>query len=464
MICAKEKGAELKNRRVLIVGLGKSGRAASLFASERGAFTVATDIKKREELGDLPEELEQKGIRVVAGRHILEDFLASDLIVVSPGVPMNREPFISARREEKKVIGEIEFASLFLKGRMIGITGSNGKSTTTSLIAWILSAAGLKSVACGNIGTPLIEMVADDSADKFYAVELSSFQLETIETFRPFVSILLNLSPDHLDRYDSYDSYVSAKGGIFRNQTGSDFAILNGDDRDSRIFEKFLKAGRLSFSSQNPVEHGAFLREGEIVLKLKEKEEILIGLDEIPLPGMHNVENVMAASLAAKICRVKNPLIRAAIMSFKGLPHRLEFIAEIRGISFYNDSKATNVDSTIKALNAFPGRKINLILGGRDKGGDFTKLIPLIRENVREVILTGEAKKKIRTQIEGSAPITEVMSVPEAIIRGFKIGSAGDLVLLAPGCASFDAYRNYEERGDDFRSAVLELKEELGDA
>ncbi len=464
MVSVKEKGIELRNKRVLVVGLGKSGRAASLFASERGAFTVATDIKRKEELGDVVRELEERNIRVVAGRHVAEDLLASDIIVVSPGVPLTGEPFVSAQREGKKFIGEIEFASLFLKGKIIGITGSNGKSTTTALIAWLLSSTGMKCTACGNIGTPLIEMVSSDADDVFYAVELSSFQLETIETFRPFISILLNLSPDHLDRYDSYDAYVSAKGAIFRNQTGSDFAILNSNDRDSRIFEKHIQAKKLFFSSSGQVEHGAFIKGEDLVVKMEHRESSLIGLDEIPLPGMHNAENVMAASLAAKLCGIKDPLLRAAVMSFKGLPHRLEFIAEIRGIAFYNDSKATNVDSTMKALEAFPGKKVVLILGGRDKGGDFTRLIPLIRRQVKEVILTGEAAKKIGMQIQGNAPATMVMSISDGVIAGFKRASSGEIVLLAPGCASFDAYRNYEERGDDFRNSVLELKEEIGDA
>ncbi|MEW5806442.1 MAG: UDP-N-acetylmuramoyl-L-alanine--D-glutamate ligase [Acidobacteriota bacterium] len=455
---------ELKNKRVLVVGMGKSGLAASLFAAERGALTVATDIKQKEELGISTLELDEKGIRVVAGKHILEDFTSSDIIVASPGVPLNIYPLKAARDDGKLIIGEIELASLFLKGTIIGITGSNGKSTTTSLTAWILSCAGIDCRACGNIGLPLIEMVAADSQDKFYSVELSSYQLEAIESFKPHIALLLNLSPDHLDRYESYAHYIAAKGTIFKNQIESDYAILNREDSDSKTLEEHIKAQKLYFSSMHPVEKGAFIKAGNIYLKLQGKEEYLIALDEIPLPGMHNVENVMAAALAARVVGIKCPIIRAAVMSFKGLPHRLEHVAEIRGISFYNDSKATNVDSAIKAIQSFPGKKIVLILGGRDKGGDFTRLIPLIQDNVKEVILIGEATEKIKGQIEGSAPIYEASSLADGVKRGFKTASAGEIVLLAPGCASFDAYRNYEERGDDFRRNVLELMEELGDA
>lgn len=464
MLTVQEKSLELKSKRVLVVGIGKSGLAASIFAAERGALTVATDIKREEELNNVLELLEEKGIRVISGKHPIEEFTSSDLIIVSPGVPLTIEPLRVAKEQGIKIIGEVELAYHFLKGEIIGITGSNGKSTTTSLIAWIFSSAGKECQPCGNIGCPLIDMVEYDSPEKCYAVELSSFQLETIEAFRPSQAILLNISPDHLDRYDNYDDYMAAKYSIFRNQETSDFAIWNADDRDSNIMSHEIKATPFVFSSSHEVEQGVYLNKGSIYFRLQKKEEYLMEADDIPIPGLHNVENVMAASLAAKLSGIENPMIRAAVMSFKGLPHRLEFIATIKGISFYNDSKATNVDSAMNAIKAFPGKNIILILGGRDKGGNFKKLIPLIQSHVKEVIVTGEASQKIRLEIEGSAPMFEAPSIPEAVWRGLKRASHDDIVLLSPACASFDAYNNYEERGDDFRNHVLELKEELGDA
>ncbi len=464
MLTVQEKKLELKSKRVLIVGIGKSGMAASIFAANKGALAVATDIKRMEELNSMADLLEQKGIRVIAGKHPIEEFTSSDLIVVSPGVPLSIEPLRMAKEKGVKIIGEVELACHFLKGEIIGITGSNGKSTTTSLIAWIFSFAGRECKPCGNIGCPLIEMVEYDSPDKFYAVELSSFQLESIEKFRPSHAILLNISPDHLDRYNHYNDYMAAKFSIFKNQKEEDIAIWNADDPDSNLMSQEIKATSFVFSSSHEVEKGAYLKKGSIFLRLMQKEEYLMEADDIPIPGIHNVENVMAASLASRLSGIEDSIIRAAVMSFKGLPHRLELIATLKGISFYNDSKATNVESSMKAIKAFPGKKIILILGGRDKGGDFKKLIPLIQRQVKEVIVTGEACKKIRQEIEGSAPIFEASSIAEATLKGFKTASTDDIVLLSPACASFDAYKNYEERGDDFRDSVLELKEELGDA
>ncbi len=464
MLSVQEKSLELKAKRVLVVGLGKSGFAASLFATEQGALTVVTDIKRREDLPNITEPLEEKGIRIITGKHPVEEFLSSDLIVVSPGVPLTIEPLRQAREKGIKIIGEMELAYRFLKGKIIGITGSNGKSTTTSLIAWILSSSGMDCKPCGNIGSPLTEMIPYDSPDKSYAVEISSFQLETIEKFRPSQAILLNLSPDHLDRYDRYDDYLAAKFSIFRNQEVSDIAIWNANDRDSKLMSHEIKADSFTFSSSQAVEKGAYLKKGSLFLRLHQKEEYLMDAEDISIPGLHNVENVLAASIAAKLSGIETSLIRAAVMSFKGLPHRLEFITAIRGISLYNDSKATNVASAIQAIRAFPGKNIILILGGRDKGGDFKQLIPLIQKHVKKVIVTGEAHEKIHREIENAAPIMEANSISDAASKGLKAASSGDIVLLSPACASFDAYNNYEERGDDFRDHVLELKEEFEDA
>jgi UDP-N-acetylmuramoylalanine--D-glutamate ligase len=464
MLSVREKSLELKAKRVLVVGLGKSGFASSLFTTEQGALTVATDIKRREELPGILDPLEEKGIRVIAGKHPVEEFLASDLIVVSPGVPLTIEPLRLAREKGIRIIGEVELACRFLKGKIIGITGSNGKTTTTALIAWIFSSSGKDCKPCGNIGSPLTELIPYDSPEKSYALELSSFQLETIEKFKPSHAILLNISPDHLDRYDRYDDYVAAKFSIFRNQEASDIAIWNADDHDTKMMSHEIKAEAFTFSSTQVIDKGAYLKKGSLFLRLRKKEEYLMDAEDISIPGLHNVENVLAACIAARLSGIETSLIRAAVMSFKGLPHRLERITTIRGISFYNDSKATNVASAIQAIRSFPGKKIVLILGGRDKGGDFKQLIPLIQNHVKKVMVTGEAREKIHQQIEGSAPVMEADSVPDAALKGLKAASTGDIVLLSPACASFDAYNNYEERGDDFRNHVLELKEEFENA
>ncbi len=464
MLSVRETSLELKGKRVLVVGLGLSGFAASLFTSGQGALTVVTDIGRREEFVNVLESLEEKGIRLIAGKHPVEEFLASDLIVVSPGVPLTIEPLRHAREKGIKIIGEVELAYHFLTGKIIGITGSNGKSTTTSLIAWILSSSGKDCQPCGNIGSPLTELITYDSPEKYYALELSSFQLETIEKFRPFQAILLNISPDHLDRYDRYDDYMAAKFSIFRNQQASDIAICNEEDHDSQLMRHEIKAETFTFSSKRVVEKGAYLKKGSLFLRLRKQEEYLMDTEDISIPGLHNVENIMAASIAARLSSIEIPLIRAAVMSFKGLSHRLELITTIRGISFYNDSKATNVASAIQALRSFPGKKIILILGGRDKGGDFRQLVPLIQNHVKKVIVTGEAGEKIHREIEGSAPVMQADSIADAALKGLKLASAGDTVLLSPACASFDAYNNYEDRGDDFRNCVLELKEEFEDA
>ena len=461
----------LEGRQLLVVGLGRSGMAVARFAAARKAIVTANDARPESEL--LPEisELRGAGIAVVAGSHPDSVFSRADLIVLSPGVPSDLGPIQAARRLGKKIVGEAEFASWFLRGRMIGITGSNGKTTTTSLAGALMSSAGKNVLVGGNIGVPLTSLVEQSTDSTWTVAELSSFQLENIEKLRVNVAVVTNITPDHLDRHASFDEYCAAKQNIFLNQVAGDWAVLNGDDRVVvKIADGVPPGNKIYFSSSgSPLSGSAsiYLRGGAIIGRFEsgagdrqEAETEIIRTDEIPLLGLHNIENVMAAA-GATICAigpaaVNMEAIRAAIRQFKGVEHRIEFVAEISGIKFYNDSKATNVDSTVKALEAFAGNII-LILGGKDKGSDYTKLATLIADRVKLIVLIGAAADKIAGQLNGSAPMVRASSMDDALARASEAGVAGDVVLLAPACASFDMFSNYEHRGRVFKEAVLNL-------
>jgi UDP-N-acetylmuramoylalanine--D-glutamate ligase len=448
---------ELAGARVAVVGAGRSGLALSRFLLSRQASVLLTDTRGSEELGPDVAALGLQGVELQLGGHDISRLLDADLIAVSPGVPMSSPPLAEARRRGVRVVAEVEMASWFLKGILIGITGSNGKSTTTALTAHLLEHGGLSASACGNLGTPLSDLIEGDAPDHHYVVELSSFQLEGIESFRPRIAVLLNLSPDHQDRYPDSRAYYTAKSRIFMNQQGSDHAILNRDDPEVWRLSGSLRARVHPFSRVTRLTSGACVDGDRLVHMPEERSaERSMPLASLSLFGAHNTENALAALLVAGLCGV--PMTRAveAMRAFTGLPHRLERVAEIDGVTYFDDSKATNVGATAKSLESFPGDVV-LILGGKDKGGAFADLRTAIRERVAHLVLMGAAREAIAAQIGPVVPTTLVVSMKEAVRAARGTASRGGVVLLAPACASFDQYGSFEERGDDFKRRVLEL-------
>ena len=447
---------ELRNKRVLVVGLARTGIATALFCAARGARVTATDTRTEKELGDAVVGLRRAGVALELAGHRQELILDTDLIIPSPGVPADAPLLQFARSKGVTIWSEIELADRFLKGRLIAITGSNGKTTTTSLIEHILRSARFSTILAGNIGTPLISCVEKSSDETITVAELSSFQLELIEKFRPNISVFLNLTPDHLDRHHTLESYGAAKARIFENQRESDGAVLNADDLGTTPYAP-ARPQVFWFSRKQRVAQGAFVRENEVLFRREGTEESILKLADIPLPGAHNLENVLAAVAATRLAGAEPASIAKGVRSFAGVEHRLEFVAEIGGVRFYNDSKATNVDATLKALAAFPGR-ILIILGGKDKGSDYTLLQAPLREKAILALLIGAAADKIEKQIAGSVAIEQAGTLERAVDTAAHAARAGDVVLLAPACASFDQFQNYEHRGRVFKELVHQLE------
>jgi len=448
---------ELKNKRVLVVGLARTGVATALFCAARGAVVTATDSRSEADIGEeIRAKLRAAGVNLELGGHREQTFLQQDLIVPSPGVPADAPPLQVARARGVPIWSEIELAYRFRQGKWIGITGSNGKTTTTSLVEHILRTASFPTILAGNIGTPLISCVERMTHDTVTVVELSSFQLELIQEFRTDISVFLNLTPDHLDRHHSMDLYSKAKARIFENQREEDFAILNADDPGTTPIAP-TRPQVYWFSRKQRAAQGAFLRGDDIVFRDEGREEVVLKRQEMPLPGMHNLENALAAVAAARIAGASTKAIAEGVRSFAGVEHRLEFVSEINGVRYYNDSKATNVDATLKALDAFPGRVL-VILGGKDKGSDYTVLQTPLRERAILALLIGAAADKIESQIYGSVAIERAGTLDHAVEVASQAARAGDVVLLAPACASFDQFQNYEHRGRVFKALVHELE------
>ena len=447
---------ELNNKRVLVVGLGKSGVASALFLRSRGAQVTVSDSKPQEQLSEEIPILLDHGIIIETGGHGERTFHGQDLIVVSPGIPADSPPLVQARALGEPVIGEIELAAQFLPKSIVAITGSNGKTTTTTLTGEIITAGGYPTRVGGNIGTPAISLVATARPDSVVVLEVSSFQLETIQTFRPRVAVVLNVTPDHLDRHRTFETYVDAKGRIFENQQADDFAVLNADDPVCVGLAGRTRAQVFWFSRKKEVQQGASLRDGRILFRDSSGQQEIMVASEIPLKGAHNLENTLAAICAGALMKCAPERIRAAVRNFKAVEHRLEYVATIRGVEYYNDSKATNVDATIKALESFPAN-IHLILGGKDKGSDYTVLNDLLRQRVKRVYTIGAAADKIESQVREAAEIVHAESLDSAVQRASASAQPGDIVLLAPACASFDQFRNYEHRGKVFKELVQRL-------
>ncbi len=447
---------ELKGKKVLVVGLGKSGLAAALFLRRKGAQVTVSDIRSAEVLAkDIPALLEE-GIMVEAGGHGLLTFRRQDLIVVSPGVPLDTPELVQVRNFGLPIIGELELAARFLKGKILAITGSNGKTTTTTLCGEILRAGNLPVQVGGNIGVPVIALVDDSRDDTWSVLEVSSFQLETIERFHPQIAAILNITPDHLDRHGSFENYVAAKERIFMKQTAEGALILNADDDVASGAAARANSRVYWFSRTRVVRQGAFVHEGAIVYRASEQSapEFIVKLESIHLRGQHNVENVLGAVCAARLAGVAPEAIRHAIENFHAVEHRLEFVANVNGVDYYNDSKATNVDAAMKAIAAFPSG-IHLILGGKDKNSDYRLMRPLLLQRVKAVYTVGAAAEKIITHLDGTVPIINCGTLDYAVAKAADAAQPGETILLAPACSSFDQFENYEHRGQVFKDLVF---------
>ena len=451
---------ELEGRETLIVGFGKTGEELCRFLLNQGAHVTVSEKRETGQFSEKIDFWQDRGVVFETGGHKKETFLRSDLIFPSPGVP--RIPEIEeAMAKGVEVLSEIELAFRFLKGRVVGITGTNGKSTTTTLSNKILHDGGIKSYLAGNIGTPLISYVEESEDDHIYVTELSSFQLEYVKQFRAYISVLLNLSPDHLDWHGSFTDYFEAKKHLLKLQDKEDITILNRDDPLVWDLREDIKPKIFGFSRSHRVVPGCFI-EREWIVCTNGKEERIIHIGGIPLQGVHNQENVMSSILIGFLFGIPAPTMRKTVRSFQSLEHRLEEVATFQGVVFYNDSKATNVGATLKSLQSFD-RKIILILGGRDKGGNFELLKKPVEERVKKILLIGEAKEKIAHALKSDIgiPMESVSSLKQAVEQGFTAASPGEIVLLAPACTSFDMFQSFEERGRVFKQEVFALMDRV---
>ena len=455
---------ELKGKKVLVVGLGKSGLAAALFLRKRGAQVTVSDMRSAAALAKEIPALLEHGVMVESGGHGLLTFRRQDLIVVSPGVPLDTPELVQVKAFGLPVIGDLELASQYLKGNILAITGSNGKTTTTALTGEILAGAGFETQVGGNIGVPVVELVDKSTADAWSVLEVSSFQLESTEQFHPRIAVILNITPDHLDRHGSLENYAMAKERIFLNQTETDFLVLNADNPRAAEAAAGTKSQVYWFSRNAPVTQGTWVEGGRIVFRPPGVDgshasiEPMVSLSAIHLKGTHNVENVLAAVCAAHLAGAPANVIARAIEGFRAVEHRLEYVATANGVEYYNDSKATNVDAAAKAIEAFPGC-IHLILGGKDKNSNYADLSDLLRKRVKAVYTIGSAAPKIESQIRGMVPIFPCETLEKAVAAARKAAHPNDVVLLSPACSSFDQFENYEHRGQVFKQLVMDFSD-----
>ena len=452
---------DLDGRKILVVGMGASGRALAPFLVRLGAKVTVSDVRSEEELSGYVMTLRSLGVKLDLGGHSETHFTNSDLILLSPGVPVSIHPVEKAVSKGIPVLGEIEFASGFLKVPMIAVTGTNGKSTTVKLIAHLIRSGGMSAFECGNIGTPLIEYVSGEQRDDVVVVEVSSFQLETIENFHPRWAIVLNVSPDHLDRYRGMDDYAKAKKAIFKNQTPQDIAVLNHDDDRVRAMASCVPAEVLYFSRFEKILNGAFFKDNSIILRRnKTQEQHPVSLAGSRLKGAHNLENIMAALIVAQDLGIDIESMEKGLRTFSPLAHRVEFIKSINGVDFYDDSKGTNVGATAQALQGFES-KVVLILGGRNKNSDFHYLTDSVKKSARAVIIVGEARETISRALKDVVETRMVDTFGEAVSEAFRFALPGDAVLLSPACASFDMFENYSHRGRVFQDLVNGLSNDI---
>jgi UDP-N-acetylmuramoylalanine--D-glutamate ligase len=451
---------DVRGKRVLVVGLARTGRAAVQCLYRRGAVVTVTDSRPPWALQTDIRELMAQRIGVELGLHRAETFQRQDLIVVSPGVLPDLPELQAARARNIPIIPEVEAASWFLEAGLVGVTGSNGKTTTTALLGKMLETSGFRTFVGGNIGVPLISAVDKVPRDALVVAELSSFQLETIQSFRPHVAVLLNLTGNHLDRHPSFEAYVQAKAQIFRNQSADDFAVLNADDPMVMNLAPAIAARKVYFSRKQNLPEGVFAADGRILYRVGNLERVLLRTQEVPLRGEFNLENVLAAAAAACVLGADFEALRRAVREFRAVEHRLEYVREIRGVQFYNDSKATSVDAVVKALSAFE-RGVHLILGGKDKGAAYAPLRPLLKQRVRKAYLIGAAAERIARELKGAAELIRAGDLETAVRQAFEESAPGDVILLSPACASFDQFQDFEHRGRVFKELVERLSHEV---
>ena len=446
---------DLRGKNVLVVGMARTGIATAKFLKAKGSLVTTTEMKPEEEMRESVQELKGMDLSTEWGGHQTATFLKQDLIVVSPGIDLNMDPVQEAIRHGVRVISEIELASHFIHVPILAITGTNGKTTTTLLLGEMLKEDGRRVGVGGNVGEPLILFADGGDRWEVLVVEISSFQLEAIEDFRPRISVLLNITEDHLDRYSSYGDYIQAKVRIFANQNSGDLAVLNGDDPIVMQYGGKAKAKKVLFSMRERLGEGTFSDGQTISLRFEGKGEEY-PLDKAPLKGVHNVENMMAALTAARIFGCSKKAVQNALDRFRGLEHRLEFVREIGGVRFYNDSKGTNVGSVVKSLQSF-SEPVILIAGGKDKNGDLSPLKGLVEKQVKHLILVGEAKERMNHELGGLTETVLAQTMEEAVSLARQKAKRGEVVLLSPACSSFDMFKDYKERGTVFKEAVRRL-------
>jgi UDP-N-acetylmuramoylalanine--D-glutamate ligase len=444
----------VKGKKVLVLGMGISGIGATRLLKEEGAQVTVNELEDSQEMRARAREFERNGIKVILGSHPFKILAGQELIVLSPGIPLYIPLLRQAEKLHIPITGELELASHFLPdSSLIAITGTNGKTTTIILTEKILKKAYKDVKMAGNIGIPLSGVVRRPG--KIIVTEVSSFQLETVKKFSPFISCILNISPDHLDRHLDLRHYIWLKSRILTNQKSDGFTILNRDDPRVYPLSRETRAEVIFFSQKERLERGVFLRGSHIVRKF-EREEVVVSTDEISFAGSHNLENTLSAIAIASLYRLERERVREALLEFKGLPHRCESVARIGGVDFINDSKATN-EGAVKSCLESMAQPIILIMGGKDKGANFFHLRDVIEEKVKRIILLGEAKRVIKAQLDAICPLFEVENMRDAVREAFNRAQKGDCVLLSPACASFDQFKNYEERGEVFKEEVRKL-------
>jgi len=448
---------ELKGKKVLVVGLARTGVATALFLYGQGAKVKISEAKSAAELAENIRALTPLPVEYEFNGHTESFFLEAELIVVSPGVPLDIRPLIQARAKGIPVISEIELAFWFLRRPLMAITGTNGKTTTTTLIGQMLKAQRQEGVVGGNIGDPLVEFISGPQEEEWVVAEISSFQLEGIVNFRPHLAVLLNITEDHLDRYPNFPEYIQAKGKIFQNQKKEDYAVLNADESLTFQFAHQIESQVVLFSSQRAVPWGCFLTPEAIYYQGKDGGKEKFGLERLQIRGAHNLENIMAAVAVGKICGCPSAILQKVIEEFPGLEHRLEWVRDIDGVSFFNDSKGTNVGSVVKSLMSFR-QPVWLIAGGRDKGGDYGPLKKIISDRVKGMALIGEARQRMFDDLGRLTETVLCNSLEEAVGWAKAKASPGEVVLLSPACSSFDMFANYQERGKRFKSIVQDLE------
>lgn len=448
---------KISGEKIVIVGLGISGFWTARSLAGTGADVTVSEMNSEADLDpDMCREIRGLGVTIETGGHGKGTFLDADMIIISPGVPHDMDLLRAAREKGTQVIGELEFASRLIDTPIIAVTGTNGKTTVTTALGRMIEDAGYNVFVGGNIGTPLIAYAGGEKKADYAVVEVSSFQLDTIETFCPFVSIVLNISPDHLDRYPGYEDYVLSKLRIFMNQKPGQYAILNDDDK--RLSSVSLPSGPsvLRYGSGQKKDRHAYIEGKEAIVRLDNLESESYGLESYSLPGKHNMENLLAILLGAQVLGISPPVIQESISRLKSLPNRLEHVKDLEGVSFYNDSKATNIDAAVRAVLCFD-QPIILIAGGRHKGADYTPLVRACEANVKKAVFLGEAKELLSESFGGTIPFSVANDMEEAVSIAFDCAGSGDAVLLAPACSSFDMFSDYGHRGRVFTAAVERL-------